>query len=518
MSNMDTQAAVARVEDLDGRGQTESAAGLLEQILAASIANGNDDAKDIQLYHASFNVRKRFEVLARDPALFTKVEAFLTQFCEESEDEAENEKLSHALVLRATLYAKILGDFGEAEEDLKLSIECNPSNSDALHSYGMILDEDPNRQKEAIEVYQRVLSLDPSNYFAMNNLATLLIEASRQCNVEEREKLLANAKELLKKAQQLGPGFPAYNLACVASLRYQSASEDHKALLEQECRSWLDIAKANDGIPDQDHLAQDKDFECFRDRPWWRQIELEFRHPDLFVVPCGPGNNCVLLAAPEGKTSSPDDAPFMDDELRGTTGWTIWNASYIILQHLLKLPSWTLKGSNILDLSAGIGLLGLACAFQGAKVTMTEIGKKQLDVLTQNVELNGFTDKQVACKKFAWGNQEQVPAEHFHVVLASDLLFIGIRDGILDELEKTLHALLHRCDQIIFAFEERRPDLEKDFMARFNDAANIDFVALEPDSSLLEKLDRRGIGEVLHGLVLHEKATFKMFSISMSTR
>lgn len=111
---------------------------------------------------------------------------------------------------------------------------------------------------------------------------------------------------------------------------------------------------------------------------------------------------------------------------------------------------------RVLDLSAGPGLLGLACAVIAAKngldveVVLTEMPSSSLDQLKRNVEaVNaacraelGAAYRPAAVAPFSWGEDVATNTafiKGFDVVLVSDCLFIAVRPGVAA-----------RCDVISF--------------------------------------------------------------------
>lgn len=131
---------------------------------------------------------------------------------------------------------------------------------------------------------------------------------------------------------------------------------------------------------------------------------------------------------------------------------------------------------RVLDLSAGTGINGMACALVGCAVVATDIAP-QMPLLRQNVELcarrgclrAGGGDggdsvveaPAIAACQFAWGEDVSVlprvgrggdlaPAgagagDPFDLVVCSDSLFISIRDSIQDLLMDAIVGVVNKC-------------------------------------------------------------------------
>ena len=104
---------------------------------------------------------------------------------------------------------------------------------------------------------------------------------------------------------------------------------------------------------------------------------------------------------------------------------------------------------KVLDISCGTGLVGIALAAVGASVTFSEIGGAQLDLLKLNIKLNENEitkgkGEVVNIIELWWGTKEcesfLKDVDNYDLVIASDLLYIAIRDGLEIELVSTLSS------------------------------------------------------------------------------
>eukprot|EP01100_Stratorugosa_tubuloviscum_P015899 TRINITY_DN966_c0_g2_i1.p1 TRINITY_DN966_c0_g2~~TRINITY_DN966_c0_g2_i1.p1 ORF type:complete len:338 (-),score=158.53 TRINITY_DN966_c0_g2_i1:137-1150(-) len=103
-----------------------------------------------------------------------------------------------------------------------------------------------------------------------------------------------------------------------------------------------------------------------------------------------------------------------------TLGLTVWDGSLVLAKYLEKLfgiggsqQGW-LIGKQVLELGAGCGLVGIALAFLGAHVTLTDFSPDVLQQLKENIDLNFENAKQnniipigtTKIKYLKWGEQE----------------------------------------------------------------------------------------------------------------
>mmetsp|Transcript_8320 Transcript_8320/g.10828 ORF Transcript_8320/g.10828 Transcript_8320/m.10828 type:complete len:271 (+) Transcript_8320:943-1755(+) len=153
----------------------------------------------------------------------------------------------------------------------------------------------------------------------------------------------------------------------------------------------------------------------------------------------------------------------------GTTGWTVWNANFVALRYLESKGQAWFKNKEILDLSAGLGMVGIACAKAGANVTISEVGSRQLECIQNNVEMNDVAHR-TKVVELPWGDktafQRLMQSRDnlgFDIVVASDLVYIAVRDSIHNLLVNTLSELMQSgSENILLVYEERvRPEEEK---------------------------------------------------------
>jgi predicted nicotinamide N-methyase len=233
------------------------------------------------------------------------------------------------------------------------------------------------------------------------------------------------------------------------------------------------------------------------------------------------GRTVSLLQTPRDKTADGQD----------NTGWCVWEVSNIALRYLgadahlshvlapppaehggaaagaahvtgATTPGDPWRGLRVLDLSAGAGLVTLAVAAAGAWVVATDV-PAQVPQLSANVAAGGADlAARVSVVPLFWGESlapavaamERLAgprpdagggAPPFDLVVASDILFIALRDSRTAELTATLAGLTRVARGVLFAFEERLFRQEDAYMRALGDTT----VALA-DAVVVEEVDK----------------------------
>ena len=149
--------------------------------------------------------------------------------------------------------------------------------------------------------------------------------------------------------------------------------------------------------------------------------------------------------------------------LAKTTGWVTWNASITVIRYLESHLS-DVQDRRVADLSTGNGLVALAAAYMGASDVVASEVPSCSPLTRVNIECNPSVKDTIIVKDYGWGD-DVCPIENCDLVIASDLLFIAIRDSIYDELRKTLVDICKANKKLLFCYEERILDKEQAFMA-----------------------------------------------------
>lgn len=113
------------------------------------------------------------------------------------------------------------------------------------------------------EIYEKY---KPESRPFFNNWGSTLLNLAKQKSESdpEREKLLKEATEKYKKAEEFTKGIAAYNLASIYALLND----------EEECKKWLQICQQTGTLPTRKHAEGDKDLESVRDKEWFKQIRF----------------------------------------------------------------------------------------------------------------------------------------------------------------------------------------------------------------------------------------------------
>jgi len=575
---------------LDEVGALEASGDLSGATAAAAAAlDAHPSSRAAQLCWASLLVRTQLESVAADQALLHKVydalshcaavgggakRGFKAAAKAAEASEADTHQRCVALGLRGVLEGQVLGDLQSAVASFEASLAIEPTNVDSLYCYATLLDQGLGDGAQAGELYERVLAVDAAHVTTLNNYAALLIERARSASEGDAMGLLGRAKALLYKAQALAPGFPAYNLACVAGIQLARFGPTGAARdkLVSECKFSLLEAWRAGGIPSANDLAQDEDLAAVRDELWFSGLLGELRN--LYIVEFDgaelqlrppPGNVCsqsdtvmgdlgasssTAVAASSSSTSASLDSAAMNvvgaesagsdavgcakaspgvdkgaqpqQERVGTTGWTVWTSSYVMLRIIedyleraasASSPSWGRRewwiGKRVMDLSAGLGLVGLAAARLGASVLLTDIGKKQIETLRANVSLNGFDETQVAAQELAWGDNsalEQATSSYgpFNLVFACDLVYIGCRDDIMEPLADTLLRTISGGATLLLCFESRQPLAERALLETLEAHCNIVRHTVDPSHLPGPEDEGESPDAMFAGLSFHE--------------
>jgi predicted nicotinamide N-methyase len=204
--------------------------------------------------------------------------------------------------------------------------------------------------------------------------------------------------------------------------------------------------------------------------------------------------------------------------LAKTTGWKTWGSA-LVAGKFLSINDELIKNKNVLDLSSGNGVVALICAALGAKlVTATEC-KTCIRILEKNIEFNiadetkWLTKDQIVVKQCNWGENivdESLKNTMYDLIVLSDLVFIAVRDSIMNEFINTIIQLAKPQTQMLLIYEERILQGEAEFLDKLKEY--FDFKIFELDSELLEWLesttddDDGGMGELFY-----EKPDIKIF-------
>ena len=170
--------------------------------------------------------------------------------------------------------------------------------------------------------------------------------------------------------------------------------------------------------------------------------------------------------------------------LARTTGWVTWNASLVVLRYLEDHCEDLVKQKVCGDLSSGNGLIAVGLSLLGARRVLATEVTSCIELTRANVDINraiGFCGVEV--QEFFWGTGpspfSKCEAEPFDLVVACDLLFIGIRDSLLDELATTVINLCKGITRVLFVYEERLPRKESNFIEELSRHIDVKAIPLD---------------------------------------
>uniref|UniRef100_A0A8C5R3T7 Protein N-lysine methyltransferase METTL21A n=1 Tax=Leptobrachium leishanense TaxID=445787 RepID=A0A8C5R3T7_9ANUR len=134
---------------------------------------------------------------------------------------------------------------------------------------------------------------------------------------------------------------------------------------------------------------------------------------------------------------------FVNHSIRIKQNWkemgvsaVVWDAA-VVLCIFLEAGSINLKGSSVIELGAGAGLVGIVAALLGAHVTITD-REMAVEFLELNVKENLPKDLQgnVFIKPLTWGQSlENFPT--FDVIVGADIIYL--EETFPDLLKTILH-------------------------------------------------------------------------------
>ncbi len=205
--------------------------------------------------------------------------------------------------------------------------------------------------------------------------------------------------------------------------------------------------------------------------------------------------------------------------LAKTTGWKTWGSA-LVAGKFLSVNDKLIKNKQVLDLSSGNGVVALICAALGAKlVTATEC-KTCIKILEKNIEFNVMDDAkwltkdQIVVKECNWGENiidEMLKNTVYDLIILSDLVFIAVRDSIMNEFIDTIMQLAKPQTQMLLIYEERILQGEAEFLDQLKEY--FDFEIFELDTELLEWLENSTDGDDDAGIgsLFYEKPDIKIF-------
>ncbi|EKX54137.1 hypothetical protein GUITHDRAFT_132535 [Guillardia theta CCMP2712] len=132
-----------------------------------------------------------------------------------------------------------------------------------------------------------------------------------------------------------------------------------------------------------------------------------------------------------------------DSDLIGLDVWQ--GATKKLCEYCMK-NSNLFRGAAVLEIGAGVGILGMVLSKLGARrVYISDYDEVVLEVIRANIQLNGLDGKCVECK-LDWSNDEHFDAfgrgSDVSIIVGSDLLYSS-------HMAKLLHSAVRRLFEVL---------------------------------------------------------------------
>lgn len=159
-------------------------------------------------------------------------------------------------------------------------------------------------------------------------------------------------------------------------------------------------------------------------------------------------------------------------------GACLWDGALLLAAYLISQPQYKYVGARCIELGAGVGLVGMALAKLGARVTITDI-EKVMPLCEANIKANKLPDRATAGgggwaegEELEWGKpgwMQRVKAladPPPDIVLAADCCYID-NEGVSPSTPafvETCAGLCGPATQVLVAFERRAPEVRTCFI------------------------------------------------------
>lgn len=205
-----------------------------------------------------------------------------------------------------------------------------------------------------------------------------------------------------------------------------------------------------------------------------------FHH--TFAIPLETGEQEQIEISLVGRRA--DEA-----QMLSSTGLTLWRAAPILCSYLITHSESLVKGKQILELGAGMGLAGVVAGVLGASgVFLTDGDSESLSNMRANIQRNSSlvpSSTNIQCLQLKWGSRIgefkakcnlPTPAGLFDLVMGSDIIYV---ETILEPLFQTVDALLSPSGSFVLAYARRNVKIDLVFQT----ADRFGFQWTEPTSS-----------------------------------
>lgn len=184
---------------------------------------------------------------------------------------------------------------------------------------------------------------------------------------------------------------------------------------------------------------------------WTRQDALEFTY--------------TLVDTSKGLTVCQDKNFCTGARAMPSHGHCVWDAALLLSQFFqvsTRFPPNFFESKKVIELGAGVGLVGMTLATLGAHVVLSD-QDYCVPLLKENVRLNqSHFSNPIAVKTLQWGsNIETLPIESPDLIVASDIIY---NESSFELLIQTLKQLWSSATQFYLCFETRNLTKEKLFL------------------------------------------------------
>ncbi|GMF19553.1 unnamed protein product [Phytophthora lilii] len=216
------------------------------------------------------------------------------------------------------------------------------------------------------------------------------------------------------------------------------------------------------------------------DNLWGRTEQREFS----YAVAVSGGGEMVTLTAVQDREICAGTPAFPSH------GHCVWDAALLLADYLQTKAlegdeRFKFQGKKVVELGAGVGLVGMTLAVLGARVALTD-QEYALPLLAKNVAVN-FPHRGVdktsavvpAVEECQWGEKFESGGcleswvKNTDVVVFSDVLYHASAFLLLID---TLHELASSTTDVFFSFETRNAKIEANFLQQLGKTFEVEEV------------------------------------------
>eukprot|EP00698_Gefionella_okellyi_P020067 TRINITY_DN6251_c0_g1_i2.p1 TRINITY_DN6251_c0_g1~~TRINITY_DN6251_c0_g1_i2.p1 ORF type:complete len:220 (+),score=40.49 TRINITY_DN6251_c0_g1_i2:28-687(+) len=141
------------------------------------------------------------------------------------------------------------------------------------------------------------------------------------------------------------------------------------------------------------------------------------------------------------------------------TGFSLWDASYVMIHLLVGFEKDVLPVKRVLELGAGRGTVGIAAALLGAHVTVTDM-PEVVPSLQEVVDANKAAHDGISIDVMAldWFRTDDCVSGAFDYILASDVIWV---EELVVPLANTLRRFADDRTVVLLATETRSLRIEQ---------------------------------------------------------